>query len=197
MKVLVTGVGGQLGYDVMRELHRQGIDCCGADRAEFDITEDDIVDAIDSIEDFDTSAAVDQFAEMNKPDQKKIVQTLKKLFASDGINRTETQFVSALQQIVDAVSEKLGTPVKFCPDCQKAQDMVASMKAGDVLVVRPKSQKSEYFKNLDENTGKPDVTASWLKANRKKFEISITGVPSREEAEPDINEQLIVEYYSR
>ncbi len=71
------------------------------------------------------------------------------------------------------------------------------MKAGDVLVVRPKSQKSEYFKNLDENTGKPDVTASWLKANRKKFEISITGVPSREEAEPDINEQLIVEYYSR
>ena len=39
MKVLVTGVGGQLGYDVMRELHRQGIDCCGADRAEFDITD--------------------------------------------------------------------------------------------------------------------------------------------------------------
>ena len=39
MKVLVTGVGGQLGYDVMRELHKQGIDCCGVDRAEFDITD--------------------------------------------------------------------------------------------------------------------------------------------------------------
>ena len=39
MKVLVTGVGGQLGYDIMRELHRQGIDCCGADRAEFDVTD--------------------------------------------------------------------------------------------------------------------------------------------------------------
>lgn len=39
MKVLVTGVGGQLGYDVMRELHRRGLDCCGADRAEFDITD--------------------------------------------------------------------------------------------------------------------------------------------------------------
>lgn len=39
MKVLVTGVGGQLGYDVMCELHRRGIDCCGADRAEFDITD--------------------------------------------------------------------------------------------------------------------------------------------------------------
>jgi ribosomal protein S4 len=27
--------------------------------------------------------------------------------------------------------------------------------------------------------------------------IDITGLPSRDEAEPDINEQLIVEYYSR
>ena len=39
MKVLVTGVGGQLGYDVMQELHKRGLDCCGADRAEFDITD--------------------------------------------------------------------------------------------------------------------------------------------------------------
>lgn len=39
MKVLVTGVGGQLGYDVMKELEKRGIDCCGADRAEFDITD--------------------------------------------------------------------------------------------------------------------------------------------------------------
>lgn len=39
MKVLVTGVGGQLGYDVMKELHQRGINCCGADRVEFDITD--------------------------------------------------------------------------------------------------------------------------------------------------------------
>ena len=31
----------------------------------------------------------------------------------------------------------------------------------------------------------------------KKLTISITGLPTREEAEPDIKEQLIVEYYSR
>lgn len=41
MKVLVTGVGGQLGFDVMRELARRGVDACGADRAEFDITDAD------------------------------------------------------------------------------------------------------------------------------------------------------------
>lgn len=42
-----------------------------------------------------------------------------------------------------------------------------------------------------------DLTVSWLKANRKKFEITVTGLPTREEAEPEIKEQLIVEYYSR
>ncbi len=39
MKVLVTGVGGQLGYDVIKALGKRNIDCIGADRAEFDITD--------------------------------------------------------------------------------------------------------------------------------------------------------------
>lgn len=39
MKVLVTGVGGQLGYDVIKELEKRNIDCISADRAEFDVTD--------------------------------------------------------------------------------------------------------------------------------------------------------------
>lgn len=39
MKVLVTGIGGQLGYDVMNVLKARQIDCLGADLAEFDITD--------------------------------------------------------------------------------------------------------------------------------------------------------------
>lgn len=31
MKVFVTGVGGQLGYDVMNELAKRGYECCGSD----------------------------------------------------------------------------------------------------------------------------------------------------------------------
>ena len=31
MKVFVTGVGGQLGYDVMNELHQRGIESIGSD----------------------------------------------------------------------------------------------------------------------------------------------------------------------
>ena len=39
MKVLITGAGGQLGWDVMKELERRNIDCCGVDVADFDITD--------------------------------------------------------------------------------------------------------------------------------------------------------------
>ena len=39
MKVLVTGVAGQLGYDVIKDLEKRNIDCVGADKAEFDITD--------------------------------------------------------------------------------------------------------------------------------------------------------------
>ncbi len=71
------------------------------------------------------------------------------------------------------------------------------LKAGDILIVRAKSQKSEYFKNLDEVSPAVNDLPGWLKVDRKKFTVTITGVPTREEAEIDINEQLIVEYYSR
>jgi len=41
MRVLVTGVGGQLGYDVIKELRERNIDCLGTDLKEFDITDYD------------------------------------------------------------------------------------------------------------------------------------------------------------
>lgn len=71
------------------------------------------------------------------------------------------------------------------------------LSAGDVLVLRDHSKVNAYFKNIDDVSPAPGETPGWLKVNRKKFEITVTGIPAREEAEPDINEQLIVEYYSR
>ncbi|MFC2385416.1 MAG: 30S ribosomal protein S4 [Candidatus Nanosyncoccus sp.] len=72
------------------------------------------------------------------------------------------------------------------------------LKAGDVLEVRTKSAKSEYFKNLENTVAASGVQPlSWLKADAKKMRIEITGTPKREEVEAGINEQLIVEYYSR
>lgn len=72
------------------------------------------------------------------------------------------------------------------------------LKPGDILEVRPKSAKSAYFKGLEQIMGAAGQPAhSWMKADGKKMKIEITGLPKREEAEAGINEQLIVEYYSR
>jgi small subunit ribosomal protein S4 len=72
------------------------------------------------------------------------------------------------------------------------------VKAGDVITVRPRSTKSDYFTHLDDVI-KDSIQGplSWLKSDPKKFTIEITGLPKREEADADINETLIVEYYSR
>lgn len=72
------------------------------------------------------------------------------------------------------------------------------VKIGDQIAIRPKSSNSGYFSQIDtitKNTFQGPL--SWLKSDPKKLTVSITGLPKREEAEADIKEQLIVEYYSR
>lgn len=72
------------------------------------------------------------------------------------------------------------------------------LKTGDVVTVRPKSASNEYFKGLGDvvkDANQP--TFGWMKSDAKNQTITITGIPARSEAEADINEQLIVEYYSR
>jgi small subunit ribosomal protein S4 len=72
------------------------------------------------------------------------------------------------------------------------------LKPGDVITVRPKSAKSGYFSQIDDVANNSvQGPLSWLKSDVKKQKIEVTGLPKREEAEADINEQLIVEYYSR
>ena len=72
------------------------------------------------------------------------------------------------------------------------------VKPGDELTVRPKSVKSGYFSMLADVSANANASVvSWLKSDVKKMTISVTGAPTRDEAEADINEQLIVEYYSR
>ena len=71
------------------------------------------------------------------------------------------------------------------------------LKEGDVFTVREKSAKNEYFVNLDKLVTIPQEPLSWLKSDTKKLTATVTGKPQRSEAEADINDQLIVEYYSR
>ena len=46
MKLLVTGVNGQLGYDVKNELGKRGYEVVGVDIDEMDITDKDSVDSV-------------------------------------------------------------------------------------------------------------------------------------------------------
>ena len=39
--ILVTGITGQLGYDVLRELEKRGLDCIGTTRKEIDLSTED------------------------------------------------------------------------------------------------------------------------------------------------------------
>ena len=71
------------------------------------------------------------------------------------------------------------------------------LKQGDKIVLREPAKKNEYFKQIDELSPAPAAYPGWIKVNRKQFSIEVTGTPSRDDAEPDIKEQLIVEYYSR
>jgi small subunit ribosomal protein S4 len=71
------------------------------------------------------------------------------------------------------------------------------VKVGDELVVRDHSKNSEYFKKLDDVSPAPSSIPEWVKVDRKKLSFKITALPTRADAEPDLNEQLIVEYYSR
>lgn len=71
------------------------------------------------------------------------------------------------------------------------------LRATDAVSVRPASKQTVYFKQLDDTSPAPQAIPAWLKVDRKKVGFSVIGIPSRDEAEPDINEQLIVEYYSR
>ena len=54
----------------------------------------------------------------------------------------------SLSQIVDAVAAALGTPVKFAPDCAKAQEAAAALKPGEVLLL-------ENLRFYPEEEGKP------------------------------------------
>lgn len=71
------------------------------------------------------------------------------------------------------------------------------LRPGDELIVREHSKQTEYFKKIDDVSPAPSATPGWLKVERKKVAVTVTGAPVRDDAEPDINEQLIVEYYSR
>ena len=73
-----------------------------------------------------------------------------------------------------------------------------TVKVGDVIAVRPESRRLNYFKNLVDSGQLNSVKApDWLRLNSNELSGGVVAMPRREDAEPGINELLIVEFYSR
>lgn len=141
---------------------------------------------------------------------------LEKQFANlmDKANRMEGQSGENLLKMLEQRLDNVIYRAEFANSRRAARQLVShghfmlngrrvdipsiQVKPGDEITIRPRSANNEYFKNLDEIVDiieQPPL--GWLKADKKKFTVTITGVPTRDEIEQDINEQLIVEYYSR
>ncbi|MCL4859621.1 MAG: 30S ribosomal protein S4 [Caldilineaceae bacterium] len=71
------------------------------------------------------------------------------------------------------------------------------VKPGDVVAVREGSRNSTYFKDRMQLMQGAVTTPTWLTLNVAEQSGSVVGSPAREEIAIDLNEQLIVEYYSR
>ena len=69
------------------------------------------------------------------------------------------------------------------------------VKAGDVITIREKSAESEYFKGLREGTGK--VMPAWLTIDAQNLKATVEAMPKREDIDLTIQENLIVELYSK
>ena len=72
----------------------------------------------------------------------------------------------------------------------------ALLSAGDVLNVREVSQRNGYFRELRETLGRQSVP-DWMSLNVDELSGQLVVLPTRAQIDTPVNEQLIVEYYSR
>lgn len=72
----------------------------------------------------------------------------------------------------------------------------ALVKAGDRVSVRPESLQRTYFKGLRQDLDDRQVPR-WLQLDAKNLSATVLQLPSRDDIDVSLNEQLVVEYYSR
>ncbi len=70
------------------------------------------------------------------------------------------------------------------------------VKPGDVIAVRPEHLTDEYFKAVSTEIRRKDVP-SWLSLDPAALSGRLVNLPARADLDVNLNEQLIVEYYSR
>ncbi len=70
------------------------------------------------------------------------------------------------------------------------------LKAGDEITICEKSRQMDKFKAVIEaNSARP--VPEWINVDRDNFKATVINLPTREQIEAPVEEQLIVEFYSR
>ena len=68
------------------------------------------------------------------------------------------------------------------------------VKPGDVVTI--KSRSNEYLKNVMSMIDLSCAPA-WVTVDKDALKVTFDRVPEREELDPEIKEQLVIEYYSK
>ena len=128
--------------------------------------------------------------------------------ASQMKGETGLNLLVLLESRLDNIVYKLG----FAPTRSSARQLVSHahfmvngvkvdiasyrLKPGDVVQVREKSKKLDIILNAIKMV-KGDLNVSWLSVDKAKMEGTFVNYPERDEIDLTMNEQLVVEYYSR
>lgn len=72
----------------------------------------------------------------------------------------------------------------------------AIVKSGDVISVRPESRRRTFFKTLSQEMDDRQVPR-WLQLDTEALSGQVAQLPTRDDIDVSLNEQLIVEFYSR
>ncbi len=146
---------------------------------------------------------------------KRLYDILEKQFAKLMVEaqKTRGQSGSALLEYLERRLDNAVYRAGFAPSRRAARQLVTHghfklndrrvdipsirLSVNDKVTLRDHSKNSAYFKQIDDVSPPPPAIPAWLKVERKSLAFTVGGLPTREDAEPDIKEQLIVEYYSR
>ncbi|HJN97778.1 MAG TPA: 30S ribosomal protein S4 [Candidatus Marinimicrobia bacterium] len=121
---------------------------------------------------------------------------------------TGTNMLQLLESRLDNVAYRLG----FAPSRPAARQLVSHkhflvnnkvvnipsyiVKQGDVIEVRDKSKKMDIILESMRRI-KGDMDLSWLELDKAKLRGTFVAVPDRDEMQLTVNEQLVVELYSK
>ncbi len=84
----------------------------------------------------------------------------------------------------------------FMVNTKKVNIPSFQVKSGDVISLQEKSRKNEMITDNIEGAARRGVP-SWLELDQKNFQGTVKAMPNREEITMPIQEQLIVELYSK